>query len=150
MIKDDYYFMRRALNEAYKAKEIDDVPIGCVVVYNDKIIGRGYNKRNLLGDITAHAELIAIRTAEKKLGTWHLDGCKVYVTLEPCSMCAYAILASRVEELIYATSSPKYGALSYAHLFDLPFNHKVKIKKGIYEEEASKLISGFFQEKRKK
>lgn len=144
--------MRAAIREAKKAYALDEVPIGCVIVYQDKIIARGYNRRNTDKNTVAHAEMSAIKKASKKLGDWRLEGCTMYVTLEPCQMCAGAIVQARIDEVVIGSMNPKAGcAGSVLNLLDIPaFNHQVRITKGVLEEECSQMLSGFFKELREK
>lgn len=145
-------YMRAAIREAKKAYALEEVPIGCVIVYEDKIIARGYNRRNTDKNTIAHAEMTAIKRASKKLGDWRLEGCTMYVTLEPCQMCAGAIVQARLDEVVIASMNPKAGcAGSVLNLLEVPaFNHQVKITKGILEEECSAMLSTFFRELREK
>ena len=148
----DKKFMLRAIELAKKAEEKGDVPIGAVVVRNGEIVGEGYNRREIDNNPIAHAEILAITEAGKKLGTWHLDDCDLYVTLEPCPMCAGAIINSRIKTLIFGTYDLKAGSASsdsVINLFELPYNHKPEIYGGIYEEETKKLLQDFFLTKRK-
>ena len=140
-------FMRAALEEAQKAAALKEVPIGCVIVKNAKIIARGYNRRNTDANTLSHAELNAIRDASHALGDWRLEGCTLYVTLEPCQMCAGAIVQSRIDEVVIGCMNPKAGcAGSVLNLMLVPaFNHQVKITRGILEEACSSLISRFFE-----
>lgn len=144
--------MAEALKQAKKAASIDEVPIGCVIVYQDKIIARGYNRRNIEGSTLAHAEISAIRKAGKKLGDWRLENCTMYVTLEPCPMCAGAIVQARIPRVVIGTLNPKAGcAGSIIDLFQIKqFNHQVEKEIGILEEECSNLMKDFFRELRKK
>ena len=147
----DIKYMREALKEAKKAYKINEIPVGCVIVLNDKIIARGYNKRESNNQATDHAEIIAIRKASKNLNSWRLDECKMYITLEPCVMCSGAIIQSRIKDVIYGAKDYRFGCHdSIIKLFDVDFNHKVNIKGSILEEECSKLISNFFKELREK
>ncbi len=145
-------FMKEAIKQAQKAKQIDEVPIGCVIVKEGKIIARGYNKREVLQQSIAHAEIIAIQKACKKLRTWRLEGCELYVTLEPCPMCAGAILQSRIEKVIYGASDPKGGSIdSCMRMYDTKgYNHYPLSISGICAEECSQMLKDFFKEKRKK
>ena len=148
----DKKFMQRAIELAKIAEENGDVPIGAVVVKNGEIVGEGYNRREIDNNPTAHAEIEAITEAGKRLGTWHLDDCDLYVTLEPCPMCAGAIINSRIKTLIFGAYDSKAGSASsdsVINLFDLPYNHKPEIYGGICENETSKLLKDFFQAKRK-
>ena len=141
-------FMKAALKEARKAYLMDEVPIGCVIVQDDRIIARGYNRRNTDKNTLAHAELTAIRKASKKTGDWRLEDCTMYITLEPCQMCAGAIVQSRMKEVVIGAMNPKAGcAGSVLNLLQVPrFNHQVAITKGILGEECSAMLSQFFAE----
>ncbi|KXG75231.1 tRNA adenosine(34) deaminase TadA [Thermotalea metallivorans] len=145
------YFMGEALREAQKAFDLKEVPIGAVVVKDGNIIGRGYNLRETLKDPTAHAEILAIRQASQTLGGWRLYGCDLYVTIEPCPMCAGAILLSRINRLIIGAMDPKGGAAG--SLLNIPedgrFNHHTEVIQGVLEEECSAIMKVFFQELRK-
>lgn len=145
-------YMKEAIRQAQKARVLEEVPIGCVIVYEGKIIARGYNRRNTDKNTLSHAELNAIRKASKKLGDWRLEGCTMYVTLEPCQMCAGALVQSRIDEVVIGSMNPKAGcAGSVLNLLDVDgFNHKVKITRGILEEECSTMLSDFFRELREK
>ena len=145
-------FMKEALRQAKKAEKIDEVPIGCVIVYEDKIIARGYNRRNIDKNTLAHAELSAIKKASKKLGDWRLEGCTMYVTLEPCQMCAGAIVQARIDKVVIGSMNPKAGcAGSGLNLLPMSaFNHQVEIDRGTLEEECSLLLSDFFKKLREK
>lgn len=144
-------FMKEALKEAKKAYDKLEVPVGCVIVKDDKIISRGFNLKETKLDTTKHAEIIAIQKASKKLQSWRLLDCDMYVTLEPCSMCAGAIINSRIKNLYIGTLDEKTGAAgSVLNLFeDYTFNHKVNVKKGILQSECEKIIKDFFKELRK-
>lgn len=148
----DERFMKEAIKQAKKAYAIGDVPIGCVIVYEDKIIARGYNKRNKNKTTLAHAELLAIAKATKKLGDWRLEGCTMYVTLEPCQMCAGAIVQARMDHVVIGSMNAKAGcAGSVINLLQMKqFNHQVELEKGILEEECSTMLSSFFKELREK
>ncbi|NLM40188.1 MAG: nucleoside deaminase [Firmicutes bacterium] len=140
--------MQEAIREAYKALEIGEVPIGAVVVRDGEIIGRGYNQRETLGDPTAHAEMLAIREAAQYLGSWRLTGTTLYVTLEPCPMCAGAIVNARISELVYGASDPKAGAVSSLMnlVQDERLNHSVgEVIAGIREQECAELLRSFFK-----
>lgn len=143
-------FMKAAIREAKKAEKIQEVPIGCVIVFEDKIIARGYNRRNMDKNTLAHAELSAIKKASKKLGDWRLEGCTMYVTLEPCQMCAGAIVQSRMDKVVIGSMNPKAGcAGSVLNLLQIPaFNHQVELVKGVLEEECSSMLSDFFRKLR--
>ncbi|MCI8669655.1 MAG: nucleoside deaminase [Lachnospiraceae bacterium] len=140
-------YMKEAMKQAVKAEQLNEVPIGCVIVYQDKIIARGYNRRNIDKNTLSHAELNAIRKAAKKLGDWRLDDCEMYITLEPCQMCAGAIVQSRIKKVYIACMNPKAGcAGSVLNLLDVrQFNHQVEIDRGLMEEECSRMLSGFFK-----
>ena len=143
----DERYMREALRQAKKAYALEEVPIGCVIVREDRIIARGYNRRNTDKNTLSHAELNAIRKAGKKLGDWRLDDCEMYITLEPCQMCAGAIVQSRIKKVYIACMNPKAGcAGSVLNLLDIKqFNHQVEIDRGLMEEECSRMLSGFFK-----
>lgn len=145
-------YMKEAMKQAKKAYAIGDVPIGCVIVYEDKIIARGYNKRNKNKTTLAHAELLAMAKASKKLGDWRLEGCTMYVTLEPCQMCAGAIVQARISKVVIGSMNPKAGcAGSIINLLQMKqFNHQVEMETGILEEECSEMLSQFFKELRQK
>lgn len=144
-------YMKEALKQAKKARDIEEVPIGCVIVYQDKIIGRGYNRRRIDKNTLSHAELNAIKKASKKMGDWRLDDCEMYVTLEPCQMCAGAIVQSRIKKVYIGCMNPKAGcAGSILNLLQVEkFNHQVEIIKGILEEECSSIMKEFFKTLRK-
>jgi len=146
----DEHFMRIALNQAAIAFEKGDVPVGCVIVQNDVVIVKSYNKRHNTKNSLDHAELIAIKKACKKLNAWILEDCDIYVTLEPCLMCAGAILQSRFKRLIYAANEPKFGSCgSIINVIENNlFNHQVQITKGVLKEESSELIRIFFKKLR--
>ncbi len=145
-------YMREALRQAGKAEALWEVPIGCVIVRDGKIIARGYNRRNTDKSTLAHAELIAVKKAAKKLGDWRLEGCTMYVTLEPCQMCAGALVQARIDEVVIGCMNPKAGcAGSVLNLLDnRAFNHQVKITRGVLEEECSGMLSSFFSRLREK
>ena len=151
MTQDEKY-MKAALREAKKAYRLDEVPIGCVIVQNDKIIARGYNRRNTDKNTLAHAELSAIKKASKKTGDWRLEDCTMYVTLEPCQMCAGAIVQSRLGKVVIGSMNPKAGcAGSVINLLQMKqFNHQVEMVTGVLDEECSDMLSGFFPELREK
>ena len=145
-------YMKEALKQAKKARDIEEVPIGCVIVYQNKIIGRGYNRRRVDKNTLSHAELNAIKKASKKMGDWRLDDCEMYVTLEPCQMCAGAIVQSRIKKVYIGCMNPKAGcAGSILNLLQVEkFNHQVEIIKGILEEECSSIMKEFFKNLRLK
>lgn len=149
---DDERFMRAAMREAKKAEALMEVPIGCVIVFEGKIIARGYNRRNTDHNTLAHAETCAIRKAAKKLGDWRLEGCTLYVTLEPCPMCAGAIVQARVTNCVIGCMNPKAGcAGSVTNLLEMSgFNHRVNVKRGILESECSEMLSAFFRDLRER
>lgn len=142
----DLKYMKEALKEAKKAAKIGEVPIGCVIVYKDKIIGRGYNRRNTKKTTLAHAEITAIQKASKAMGDWRLEDCTLYVTLEPCQMCAGAIVQARIKEVIVGTMNPKAGcAGSILNVLQMEeFNHQVELTTGVMEEECKKVLQDFF------
>ncbi|MCM1158604.1 MAG: tRNA adenosine(34) deaminase TadA [Bacteroidales bacterium] len=146
----DEKYMREAIRQAKKAAQAGDVPIGCVIVYEGRIIARGYNKRNAKKTTLAHAELLAIEKASKKIGDWRLEGCTMYITLEPCQMCAGAIVQARIPKVVVGAMNKKAGcAGSVLNLFQVDaFNHQVEFAHGILEEECSAMLSGFFRELR--
>ena len=148
----DEKYMKAAIKEAKKAYALEEVPIGCVIVQNEKIIARGYNRRNTEGNTLAHAEISAIKKASKKTGDWRLEDCIMYVTLEPCQMCAGAIVQSRLGKVVIGSMNPKAGcAGSVINLLQMKqFNHQVEMVRGVLEEECSVMLSGFFQELREK
>lgn len=145
-------FMMAAIEEAGKAAAIGEVPIGAVVVRNGEIVGRGYNLRETQKDPTLHAEMIAIREASEKLGGWRLIGCTLYVTLEPCPMCAGAIVQSRIEQVVYGARDPKAGCAGTLMnlLEESRFNHQVPVIEGVLAEECAQLLKDFFRGLRKK
>ena len=149
-MRDEEKFMKEAIRQAKKAYALREVPIGCVIVYEGKIIARGYNRRNTDKNTTSHAEINAIRKASKKLGDWRLEGCTLYVTLEPCQMCAGAIVQARIDKVVIGSMNPKAGcAGSVLNLLKMDgFNHKVEVERGVLEEECSTMLSGFFKELR--
>jgi tRNA(adenine34) deaminase len=151
MTQDEKY-MKAALAQAKKAYALDEVPIGCVIVQNGKIIARGYNRRNTDKNATAHAEIAAIRKASKRTGDWRLEDCTMYVTLEPCQMCAGAIVQARLQRVVIATMNPKAGcAGSILNLLQMDaFNHQVEITRGVLEDTCSSMLSEFFRELRSK
>lgn len=143
--------MNAALKEAKKAYEKGEAPVGAVIVKDGKIIARAHNLREIKNDPTGHAELTAIQKAAKKLKAWRLTDCDLYVTLEPCPMCAGAIIQSRIKRVYYGADDSKAGAAgSVINLFENEFNHKVEVYKGIMEEECAEILKVFFKELRKK
>lgn len=151
MLSREEKYMKEAIKQAKKAMAIGDVPIGCVIVYNDKIIGRGYNRRMKDKNTLSHAELNAIKKASKVMNDWRLDGCEMYITLEPCQMCSGAIVQSRIKKVYVGAMNPKAGcAGSIMNLLQVSqFNHQVEFEKGILEEECSQMLTTFFRELRK-
>ena len=145
--KIDEKYMREAIKQAKKAAKIGEVPIGCVIEYQGKIIGRGYNRRKIDRNTLSHAELNAIRKASKKMGDWRLEECTIYVTLEPCQMCSGAIVQARIPRLVIGCMNPKAGcAGSILNLLKVPeFNHQVDITYGVLEEECSTMLTDFFK-----
>src|SRR3989339_2073375 len=144
-------YMKAALKEAEKAFLKDEVPVGAVVVYQNKIIARAHNLREKKQSFHAHAEFLAMMKAAKKIGSWRLEDCDIYVTMEPCPMCAGAMIQSRVKNLYYGAKDPKAGVSeSIIHLFDLPFNHKVFVESGILAEESQNMLKAFFKKLREK
>ena len=145
------YFMKIALAEGEKALRKGEIPVGAVIVYDGEIVGRGHNLRETAHDPTAHAEIIALREAGIRLGSWRLSGAVLYVTLEPCPMCAGALVQARLERVVYGADDPKAGAAgTLLNLLQFPgFNHAVKITGGVLAEEARTLLQEFFQERRK-
>ncbi len=143
-------YMKEALKQAKKAYALGEVPIGCVIVHEGKIIGRGYNRRNTDKNTLAHAEITAINKASKVIGDWRLEECTLYVTLEPCQMCAGAIVQARIPEVVMGCMNPKAGcAGSILNILEMPqFNHQVKVTRGILEAECSQMLKTFFEELR--
>ena len=139
--------MKEAIRQAKKAAKMGDVPIGCVIVYDGEIIARAYNRRNKDKTTLAHAELLAIKKASKVLGDWRLEDCVMYVTLEPCQMCAGAIVQARVSEVVIGSMNPKAGcAGSILNMLEMhEFNHQVKVERGVLKEECSEMLSAFFR-----
>ncbi len=141
------YYMKEAIKQAEKAAAIGEVPIGCVIVCEGRVVARGYNRRTTDKNTLAHAELQAIRRASRKLGDWRLEGCTMYVTLEPCQMCAGALVQARMTEVVIGCMNPKAGcAGSILNLLEMPeFNHQVKVVRGVMEEECAALLKDFFK-----
>ena len=148
----DEKYMRAAIGQARKAGAIGEVPIGCVIVYEDKIIARGYNRRTIDKNVLSHAEIIAIKKACKKMGDWRLEGCTMYVTLEPCPMCAGAIVQARIPKVVIGCMNPKAGCAGSVLdlLHEDGFNHQVEMESGVLEEECSLLMKDFFKDLREK
>ncbi|WP_067730485.1 tRNA adenosine(34) deaminase TadA [Oceanobacillus damuensis] len=148
----DEKFMQAALEEANRARILDEVPIGAVIVHDDEIIARGFNLRESLQTTLTHAELIAIQEANTKIGSWRLEDCTLYVTLEPCPMCAGAIVQSRIKRVVYGAPDPKAGcAGTLLNLLDEPrFNHQVEVTSDILREECAALLKDFFRDLRKR
>ena len=149
---EDERFMKEAIRQAKKAEAIGDVPIGCVIVCDGKIIARGYNKRNKNKTVLAHAELLAMSKACKKTGDWRLEDCTMYITLEPCQMCAGAIVQARIPRVVIGSMNPKAGCGgSILNLLQMKeFNHQVEVTRGVLEEECSGMLSDFFRVLRQK
>ncbi len=143
-------YMREALKQAEKAYKLGEVPIGCVIVYRDRIIGRGYNRRNTDKSTLSHAEITAIRKAGKFIGDWRLEDCTLYVTLEPCQMCAGAIVQARIPRVVIGCMNPKAGcAGSILNILQMPaFNHQAEVTTGVLESECSNMLVAFFKELR--
>jgi len=141
------YWMELALREAARAAEEGEVPVGAVIVHNSMVVGRGYNRPEGLKDATAHAEILAIGAASETLGDWRLEDCTIYVTLEPCPMCAGAIVQARIPLLVYGAPDPKAGACGtlYNIVDDPRLNHRVEVITGVMEEESAALLKAFFQ-----
>ena len=150
MLTADEKFMKEAIRQAKKAYKIGEVPIGCIIVHDGKIIGRGYNRRTIDKNTLAHAEIQAIRKACKKMNDWRLEECTMYVTLEPCQMCSGAIVQSRMTRVVVGCMNPKAGcAGSILNLLQMEeFNHQVELEIGVLEEECSQMMKAFFKELR--
>lgn len=149
--KIDVLFMSEALAEARKAYDLGEVPVGAVIVYDGKVISRGFNRRETGKNSIFHAEMEAVSGACTALGTWRLSGCALYVTLEPCPMCAGAIINSRIDRVVFGARDPKAGALrSVVELFSLPFNHRPQIAEGVLQDECSQILKNFFRSLRAK
>lgn len=143
--------MRQALNEAQKAYDKNEVPVGAVVVYEGKIIARAHNAREETQSFHAHAEFLAMMKAAKKIGSWRLENCDIYVTMEPCQMCAGAMLQARIGKLYYGARDPKAGVIhSVMQLFDEPFNHHIEVESDLLGQESQEMIQKFFKNLRKK
>lgn len=144
-------FMKAAILEAYKAQQKDEVPVGAVIVFEGKIVARAHNRRNTDRNGTAHAEVLAIAKAGKKLGRWNLSDCEMYVTLEPCAMCAGAAVNSRIKKMYFGAYDKRFGCCgSVMNITDSCLNHKVEVEGGIMEEECAAIISTFFKNLREK
>lgn len=149
-VTEDEKYMKEAMKQAKRAYKLGEVPIGCVIVYKGEIIGKGYNRRNTDKNTLAHAEITAIKRASKVIGDWRLEECTLYVTLEPCQMCAGAIVQARIPRVVMACMNPKAGcAGSILNILDMPqFNHQVEAVRGVLEEECSRMLKDFFVELR--
>ncbi|MFC4558523.1 tRNA adenosine(34) deaminase TadA [Virgibacillus kekensis] len=149
---DDIKRMQEAIKQAETARKLNEVPIGAVIVFRDEVIASGYNVRETEQTTLSHAELLAIENANKKIGSWRLEDCTLYVTLEPCPMCAGAIVQSRIRRVVYGAADPKAGCAGTLMnlLEDNRFNHQVEVTKGVLEEECSSLLTDFFRELRRK
>lgn len=151
MIKDKFYFMKKAISLAKKAGERDEVPVGAVIVKDGKIIATGYNKKEGKNCAVYHAEIVAIQKACKKIGNWYLDGCEMYVTMEPCPMCAGALINSRLDRLYFGAYDLKAGCCG--SIMNLPedkrFNHNLVVEGGVLQEQCASLLTSFFKQKRK-
>ncbi len=150
MTDKDQLYMQAAIKQAEIAEENGDVPIGAVIVHNNQIIAKAYNQREQLQDPTAHAEIIALTQAAAALENWHLNGCTMYVTLEPCPMCAGALVLSRMDRLVYGCDDPKTGAVKslYNIITDDRLNHRLEVTSGVMADECSKILQEFFDRKR--
>lgn len=151
-VEEKHYFMNEAIKEALKAKELDEVPIGAIIVKDGEIIGRGYNLRETSHNATTHAEMIAIQEANKTLENWRLEDCEMFVTLEPCIMCSGAIQLSRLKKIYFGPTDPKGGAAGTLVnlLQDDRFNHQVEIESGVLEAECREMLTSFFKKLREK
>ena len=146
----DEQYMQKAIDQASIAEENGDVPIGCVIVHENRVIAKAYNQREQLNDPTAHAEIIALTQASEFIGNWRLHGCTIYVTLEPCPMCAGALVLGRLDRLVYGTDDPKTGAVKslYNIVQDERLNHRLNVTSGVLEDECKKQLQDFFQRRR--
>lgn len=146
----DQQYMKMAIDQAYIAEENGDVPIGCVIVHENRVIARAYNQREQLGDPTAHAEIIALTQAAEAIGNWRLEGCTIYVTLEPCPMCAGALVLGRLDRLVYGTDDPKTGAVKslYNIVQDGRLNHRLEVTAGVLADDCRAQLQAFFQRRR--
>jgi len=150
MFLDDDFFMKQALREAQKAYEEDEVPVGAIIVHNQRIIARAHNQVERLGDPTAHAEILAITQAANFLDSKFLDNCTIYVTIEPCCMCAGALVLARIGKIVFGASDPKTGAFgSKVDINALGLNHRIEVVRGVLEKACSQIISQFFKNKRR-
>lgn len=142
--------MNMAIDQAYIAEESGDVPVGCVIVYRERVIAKAHNQRQLLQDPTAHAEILALTQASEYIGSWRLNGCSIYVTLEPCPMCAGALVLARIDRLVYGCDDPKTGAVQslYNITTDERLNHRLDVVSGICQEKCSAQLSDFFKRRR--
>ncbi len=149
-LSEDEKYMKLAIKQAQKARELGEVPIGCVIVYEGKVIGRGYNRRNTDKNTLAHAEITAINKASKKMGDWRLEDCTLYVTLEPCQMCSGAIVQARIPKVVIGCDNPKAGcAGSILNILNHPdFNHQVETVKGVLKDDCSRMLKEFFSDLR--
>lgn len=147
---EDIRLMKEALKEAKIAYSLQEIPVGAIIVYNNRVIARAHNRKEELQDPTAHAEILALQKAARYLGTWHLENTTLYVTLEPCPMCAYAMLQARIGRLVFGASDPKAGAAgSVINIIrNKKFNHQIEITKDILYKECSLILKNFFQERR--
>jgi tRNA(adenine34) deaminase len=150
--RQDQQFMRTAIDQAKIADENGDVPIGAVIVHKNQIIAKAYNQREQLQDPTAHAEIIALTQAAAAMENWHLNGCTMYVTLEPCPMCAGALVLARIDRLVYGCDDPKTGAVKslYNIVQDSRLNHRLEVTSDVLADECGKLLTEFFQQRRPK
>ena len=148
--REDEAFMREALRQAQKAAALGDVPIGCVIVFRGKIIARGYNRRNADKSVLSHAELIAIRKACRKMNDWRLEDCTIYITLEPCPMCAGAIVQARIPRVVIGSRNPKAGCAGSVLdlLHEKGFNHQADLEGGVLEADCTNMLQAFFRELR--
>jgi tRNA(adenine34) deaminase len=149
-LKDDQRYMQIAIEQAHTAQENGDVPIGAVIIYQNQIIGKAYNQREQLKDPTAHAEIIALTQAAAYLESWRLNDCTIYVTLEPCPMCAGALVLARIKRLVYGCDDPKTGSVKslYNIVQDQRLNHRLEVTSGVLADECSELLQDFFQRRR--
>ena len=146
----DTKYMKEAIKQAKKAEKLKEVPIGCVIVYQDKIIARGYNRRNTDKTTLGHAEITAIKKASRVIGDWRLEDCTIYITLEPCQMCAGAIVQARIPRVVIGSMNPKAGCGgSVLNILQMEqFNHRCEVTRGVLEEECSTMLYSFFKQLR--